>query len=84
MAVFTPKKALEVNGQEIYPLTHAKQVIMDDGNRLNEKLKEIENSISGGQNVDLTGYAKSEDIPTDDHINGLIDTKLGVIENGTY
>ena len=23
-------------------------------------------------------------IPTDDHINGLIDTKLGVIENGTY
>lgn len=23
-------------------------------------------------------------IPTDDHINSLIDTKLGVIENGTY
>lgn len=23
-------------------------------------------------------------IPTDDHINELIDTKLGVIENGTY
>lgn len=24
------------------------------------------------------------DIPTDDHINSLIDTKLGVIENGSY
>lgn len=24
------------------------------------------------------------DIPSDDHINSLIDTKLGVIENGTY
>lgn len=24
------------------------------------------------------------EIPTDDHINGLIDEKLGVIENGTY
>ena len=23
-------------------------------------------------------------IPSDDHINSLIDTKLGVIENGTY
>ena len=24
------------------------------------------------------------DIPTDDHINALIDAKLGVIENGAY
>ena len=38
----------------------------------------------GGGNVDLTGYAKIEDIPTDDHINNLINTALGVIENGTY
>jgi hypothetical protein len=30
------------------------------------------------------GYAKTEDIPTDDHINSLINTALGVIENGTY
>jgi hypothetical protein len=30
------------------------------------------------------GYAKTTDIPTDEHINALIDTKLGVIENGTY
>lgn len=30
------------------------------------------------------GYAKTEDIPTDDHINELINTALGVIENGTY
>ena len=27
---------------------------------------------------------KSVDFPDDDHINRLIDTKLGVIENGTY
>ena len=30
------------------------------------------------------GYAKTEDIPTNDHINSLINTALGVIENGTY
>lgn len=30
------------------------------------------------------GYAKTKDIPTDEHINGLINTALGVIENGTY
>lgn len=30
------------------------------------------------------GYAKTEDIPTDEHINSLINTALGVIENGTY
>ena len=30
------------------------------------------------------GYAKNEDIPTDDHINDLINTALGVIENGSY
>ena len=27
---------------------------------------------------------EAADMPSDDHINGLIDTKLGVIENGTY
>lgn len=26
----------------------------------------------------------TEKIPTDDHINEIIDTKLGVIENGSY
>ena len=26
----------------------------------------------------------AEEIPSDDHINSLIDTKLGVIENGAY
>lgn len=30
------------------------------------------------------GYAKTADIPTDAHINDLINTALGVIENGTY
>lgn len=32
----------------------------------------------------LEGYAKTADIPTDEHINGLIETALGVIENGVY
>ena len=31
-----------------------------------------------------TILAQKADIPTDDHINSLIDTKLGVIENGSY
>ena len=50
MAVFTPNKALEVNGREIYPLTHAKQVILDDGKRLDVKLKEIEQDIPNDGN----------------------------------
>ena len=29
-------------------------------------------------------YALKSDIPTDEYINSLIDTKLGVIENGSY
>ena len=33
MAVQKPQQALEVNGKEIYPLTSADQVIMDDGSR---------------------------------------------------
>lgn len=32
----------------------------------------------------VTNLAQKTDIPTDDHINSLIDTKLGVIENGAY
>lgn len=36
------------------------------------------------EHQDLSEYAKSADIPTDDHINSLINTALGVIENGTY
>lgn len=28
--------------------------------------------------------AQLVDVPDDDHINSLIDTALGVIENGTY
>ena len=31
-----------------------------------------------------SSIARSSDIPTDDHINELINTALGVIENGTY
>lgn len=31
-----------------------------------------------------TTLAQKTDIPTDDHIDELIDTKLGVIENGSY
>lgn len=31
-----------------------------------------------------SSIARSSDIPTDDHINELINTALGVIKNGTY
>lgn len=31
----------------------------------------------GGGDVDLSGYAKIEDVPTDDHINALINNALG-------
>ena len=34
--------------------------------------------------VDLSSYALKSEIPTDEHINNLINTILGVIENGTY
>ena len=36
-------------------------------------------SLSGGQDFLWKG-----DIPTDEHINSLINSALGVIENGTY
>ena len=32
----------------------------------------------------FTTLAEKTDIPTDAHINSLIDTRLGVIENGAY
>lgn len=39
---------------------------------------------TGGGSVDLSDYALKTELPTDDHINALIDEKLGVIVNGTY
>lgn len=39
---------------------------------------------AGTPDVDLSDYAKTEDIPTDAHIDNLINTALGVIENGSY
>ena len=43
-------------------------------------------SINNLNQVSQYNYtlAKESAIPTDSHINSLIDTKLGVIENGTY
>lgn len=41
-------------------------------------------SIYHGTEVVHKLDAKYLDIPTDEHINSLIDAKLGVIENGTY
>ena len=41
--------------------------------------------LEGNQlSQEYSEFALQEDIPTDEHINGLIDTALGVIENGTY
>lgn len=43
-------------------------------------------AVEGGYTGTETEFAAklAEEIPSDDHINSLIDTKLGVIENGAY
>lgn len=43
-------------------------------------------AVEGGYTGTEAEFAAklAEEIPSDDHINGLIDTKLGVIENGAY
>ena len=41
MAILKPQKPLMVNEQEIYPLTCAEQVIMEDGSRLNAYVKKF-------------------------------------------
>lgn len=54
-------------------------------NILPTKVSQLENDAGYiTEHQDLSGYAKTEDVPTDDHINSLINTALGVIENGTY
>lgn len=45
---------------------------------------ELENKGYLTEHQSLEGYAKTTDIPTDEHINSLINDALGVIENGTY
>lgn len=61
MGVYAPKKALEVNGQEIYPLTHAKQVVMEDGSRLDEYLKSFSPDSSENGNGVHIGPEPPED-----------------------
>ena len=39
---------------------------------------------NGGYNTDIQLNEYIAPVPTDDHINSLIDAKLGVIENGSY
>ena len=39
---------------------------------------------SNAWGFNITTLAEKTDIPTDAHINSLIDTKLGVIEHGSY
>ena len=43
-------------------------------------------AVEGGYTGTEAEFAEklAEKIPSDDHINSLIDTKLGVIENGSY
>ena len=43
-------------------------------------------AAEGGYTGTETEFAAklAQEIPSDDHINSLIDTKLGVIENGSY
>lgn len=60
------------------PLSAAQGVAlktMIDAIAVPTKLSELEND---------SGYAKTTDIPNDDHINSLINTALGVVENGSY
>jgi len=45
---------------------------------------EVDNALSNIPDPDLSLYALKTEIPTDDHINTLINNALGVIENGTY
>lgn len=65
-------------------------VAYDEAQNLTEEQKAQARENIGAQPVGnyLTevpeGYAKTSDIPTDEHINGLINTALGVIENGAY
>ncbi len=40
--------------------------------------------LSAAQGVTLKALIDAIEVPSDDHINSLIDTKLGVIENGSY
>ena len=41
MAIAKPQKPLTVNEQEIYPLTSADQVVMDNGERLNAAMEKF-------------------------------------------
>ena len=43
-------------------------------------------AVEGGYTGTEAQFAAklAADIPSDEHINSLIDTKLGVIENGSY
>ena len=40
--------------------------------------------LSAAQGVAIKALIDAIEVPSDDHINSLIDTKLGVIENGSY
>ena len=40
--------------------------------------------LSAAQGVALKALIDAVEVPSDDHINSLIDAKLGVIENGSY
>lgn len=40
--------------------------------------------LSAAQGVALKAMIDAVEVPSDDHINSLIDTKLGAIENGSY
>ena len=67
--------------------------VLDDlGQRFGDLEQDFQDQPAWTQQPQKPSYTAQEvgalpvdtPIPTDDHINGLIDTKLGVIENGTY
>lgn len=56
--------------------------------RIPEQISQLQDDIGYATvtlvNNQLLEYAKKTEIPSDEHINSLINTALGVIENGTY
>lgn len=83
MYVWSDKSITSANA-DIIPM-HTHPNLLDLNTITDEKIKswDSKSTFSGSYN-DLSDKPTIPDPVTDDHINSLIDTKLGVIENGSY
>lgn len=66
----------DTNDRPFVTINSGLNLYYSDVFRFNESTKELK--------IDGNPVALAKELPTDNHINSLIDTKLGVIENGTY